>query len=735
MNNQPQPLRDLITSSDGVDFRGLLRILIEKAWLILLCVIAAGFLGEAQIKRTPKAYQAKAVLQVDEEKKVLGFEAPNPDLENQEVVQTILESFHRRAFLQQVVEDEKLATDPQFSSQPLSVEAATDMLSNSFVIQMRHGTRLLDLIAEHQNPEMAQKLANDLSTQFIRQTVKQRFLNSQVTTNFLLEEANKQKARLQQSEEALQAYKEKYNAISLDAKQDTVVSKLKSESDQLTDAKALRLRLETDYEAVKKLANNPEALLQIGSVANYPTILESRQQIAGLQAKLATMVPLRYTEKHPKVILLRSQIADLQARLRQDALKIPPLIGSAYDTAVANEAKFGSSQKDQEKQALELNKQAISYNVLVRDVETNGALYEAILKKLKEADVVKGVELRNLQIFEPAGLPTFPAKPQKSRILLLSIAAGLLAGVGLSLAIYAFDSSIKTTDEAENITGLRVIGSIPRARRSLLKASDILMVKQPDSPVAEHFRSLRTALQLHGKKVGNRTGCATFLFTSALPAEGKTFCSVNCAVSLAQQELRTLLIDADLRAPSAEKYFFDKRKTPGLTNYLSGEVDPMAAVHPTKIENLFVLPTGKPAPNPAELLSGPAFSTLLSLLAERFDRIVIDTAPLIPISDTLLLVDSSQCICLVGRAAKTPRKAVQRACELLADGGVTPVGLVLNQLPTRSGADAYYSGSYGDSYGTAEPKLAVSKPVEVAKTEAEKPPARRKAKVPKPANT
>jgi capsular exopolysaccharide synthesis family protein len=367
--------------------------------------------------------------------------------------------------------------------------------------------------------------------------------------------------------------------------------------------------------------------------------------------------------------------------------------------AEARVKKFSSVVNDQEGVAMKLDDDNIEYDVLNRNVDANQALYDGILSRIKESKVATGMDSTGMHIFETAQVPMEPMQARKSKTLCVSLAGGIILGLILSFGLHMMDSSVKTVDQAEDVLGLTVLASIPRQNQSRLKESSLALVKAPGSPVAEAFRSLRTSIYLAGKAKGRKI----VLFTSTLAGEGKTFCSTNYATSLAQQGLRTLLIDADLRSPMIRTVMLSNRKVPGLGELISRKTDSVVAVE-SEIENLWIMPAGDLLPNPAELLARSDMGEIMRQLGEKFERIVIDTAPVTAVSDTLLLLEHAQAICLVVHAGRTPRKWIMRALKLIAEAGSAPTGVILNQMPMRmAGAYSYYPGKYGDPevYGGA----------------------------------
>lgn len=679
------------------DIREYWIVLLEKAWLIVLCTLAGLFAGLSYVKNLPVTYHAQAVLQLGvESRNPLGLEqADDMRMGGQELYQTVIASLGSHGFLKRVVEANNLHTDPRFlpakaNGQPYSPDEAAHYFSLIMDARLRAGTRLIDVAVDHGDPVMAQKLADALTTEFIQQGIDARTANSQIALKFLVSEAEKQKKKLERSEQILQEFKADNDAMSLDERQDTVITKLKSLSNQLAEARASRMRLDADFAEVKANANSVEKLLAIGAVANRATVMEAQRQMGEIEARIAQLA-LRYTEKHPRMIQERTLLADTKASLREAVLSVPQLMNSDLERALATERSFETAVKDQEKLALELNKQSIPFNVLVRDVETDRAIYESILKRLKEADIAKGIEANSVRIFEPANLPGSPMNAKKAQLIAMAVVGGMAVGIMISLGLHLLDSSLRSVEQAERVTGLPVVGAIPnRAKFDFARAGSIL-VEEPDSIIAEAIRSLRTSLYLAGRKVGRKT-C---LFTSALASEGKTFSAINYSVSLAQQGLATLLVDADLRAPMVGQILSLKEAAPGLADYLAGEAILEQVISETDIPNLYVIGAGHAISSPAELLANRAFGDLLTEVGARFDHIVIDSAPVIPVSDTLLLIEHAQTICMVARACKTPRSLILRAIQLLVQAGGKPVGLILNQIPMgRAFGYPYKYGGY-----------------------------------------
>jgi capsular exopolysaccharide synthesis family protein len=327
-------------------------------------------------------------------------------------------------------------------------------------------------------------------------------------------------------------------------------------------------------------------------------------------------------------------------------------------------------------------------------------MHQSVLGRIKEIDLTKGLTDSPVRVHERATFSS-PVGTKPAKIYTIGLLLALAAGFAIPLALHSLDHSVKTVEQAEQISGLPVLAAIPKRQTRVSQRADLPETAVPldtiadrNGIVAESFRSLRASVAMLAHGETRRS----FLFTSAMPSEGKTFSSTNFAVTLAQQGFRTLLVDADLRKPMVSAVFFGEHRKPGLSDVLSGQVAFEEAVIATEIENLSILTAGSRAPNPAELLATRKMSELLEKAVEGYDRLVIDTAPALAVSDALLIAPYVSVACLVIRASSTPKKTIARAVKALAEIKCRPAGIILNFLPTGSGSYYYYSGRYYGSY-------------------------------------
>ena len=671
------------------DFAHFYHLLLSKAWVIVLVIILSLTAAVAYLMWVPKIYESKAVIAVEQESpkvnNVQDFNADGAaDINSPDFLKTIEQALLSQTLLLRIVKANGLDKDPIFAPARKDGTAYLDSelvarFKSKVKVALRRGTRLVDVTVEDIDPKRAQQLAGSMVKEFIDQSFDQNVGLSETTTDYLREEANRLEVKLQSAEQAVQKFREDHNAVSLEDKQNIIVEKLKELNLKVTEAKSQRLKLETDVAIIKQgKANTPEELLTLPSVAGLPVVAALRQELADKESRFKA----------------QSQLQGLQQSLNRTLVNVGNMVIKEYDAAKTTEAKLTAALQEQEQAALDLNKIAIPYNALVREVETDRALYESVLTRMKVTNVAKGIWANNIRVIETPLVSARPAKPRKLLILALALVGGSVVGCGLVLGTDMADNSVRSIHHVENISGLSVLTSVPESRRKSIDKESALM-SDPASYEAEAFRSLRTAISFMGPEQRR-----TVLFTSANPAEGKSYCSLNYAVALAQTGLRTLLIDADLRRPNLSKIVLPHTKTQGLTECLTLRSSILECSKPTEIENLFILPAGEKASKPAELLASCDFAGLLKEAELHFDRIVLDSAPVNAVSDTQLIAKDIDSICFVVRAVKTPGRAIVRACALLAKTGSHPCGIVYNRLPRRS-RDRYYFSEYAGQYANA----------------------------------
>ncbi|MGI8482566.1 MAG: GumC family protein, partial [Chthoniobacterales bacterium] len=618
----------------GFDYRHFWHALLEKLWVVALCVLAGLFLGLGYLARTPKLYQGHTVLEIDvqEASPVTTEDSAtrmrSAFLSSQEGMRTIEQNLVNRTLLARVIRAEGLANDggrallgttadkeaakitpsPTQSAPPQRPhvgrtettftpleEGLAGALSTMVKPVIRRATRLIDLFVTNRDPVMAQRLAEAVGREYIRSEIERRAGSNQETLRYLLEEEERLKANLQKSEVAVSDYKAKTpDALQLGGgtastgtgtgagagtRGGLVEDKLQELTSKVTAAKADRLRLESELKQIEQLGDNVDALLAIPSIAAGPAVNDRRREVAQLETTVAGLAQ-RYKDKHPKMMAARAALSEGKEALKRAVIAQPAVLQNMLEQARATEANLGSATGEQEKSAVALNKAAIGYYELARQAETDRALYESVLRQIKDTNLTKDVKTNAVTVIEHSPLPAEPVSPNPRKIIALGLLGGLALGLAFVYASDALDRSIKTVDQAEAHFGLPVLAAVPEVKPgertnttegSAPSGSESyrLVAEAPEGPAAEAFRNLRASLSLLGPESERKV----FLFTSALPNEGKSFTSAKYALALAQQGFRVLLIDGDLRRPNLHKIFLRDNDSTDPETEVKGIVD------------------------------------------------------------------------------------------------------------------------------------------------------------------
>ncbi|MEP6668280.1 MAG: polysaccharide biosynthesis tyrosine autokinase [Chthoniobacter sp.] len=698
---------DNVPAGDTLDLLGFINTLRERLWIIAACVAVTCSIGLIYIIRTPKTYEAESVIQVDAGvRKVMDTvaEVTNEDLKDTEQLKTIEQNLAGPTVLGAVIEELKIQPAQlrlPARKDPYVAYELVHALQDSTTAKLKRGTRLISVTVENTDPVLAQKLSAEVVRQFTKAYIEQRVGISDEAYTFLRREKDRIEHLVADAQQAVQEFKDAHPGLPLDDSPTLADSRMLALANSANEARSARVKLESDYAQIQLMGvSKPEDLLRITSIASAPAVLSMENDVSVAESDFAGLKE-RYLPKHPKYIQAQRQLDQVHEALRRTILKASEAVGISLRSAKQTEENAAALLKKEEKAKLELSKVSLPYDSLTKELTANQDLYNDVKRRLRETSMMKGMEQGNVEVVQPAIVPPRPSKPKKLLVLIAAGMGGLIIGCLVAYALTSVDQTFKTVDQTEEELGLAVVGSVPLASKASHNAGALLTVQEPDSVVAESFRSLRAALSLATENPEQRS----ILFTSAIPGEGKTFCSVNYAVSLARLGERTLVIDGDLRLPTLHKYFFDELPEDGVGAVLMGECGLKSAIRPTKIENLFVLSAGRRIQQPAELLANGGFQKLMKEAAGQFDRIVVDSAPIHAVSDALLMLNDVEAVCLVIRSGKTPRRAVKRAVHMIAEAEGAISGVILNRL-RASGAGYYYHygvGEYGKGvYGAAK---------------------------------
>jgi len=554
-------------------------------------------------------------------------------------------------------------------------------------------TLLVDVKYRSSDPVMAERAANALVDAYRQQTLDSRLMASKEANEYLSGQLEDYRKRVEQSELALQQYKETHDAVALDEKDNTVVTKLADLSARVTSATSERIDKEAKYRSIEALQDDREKL------AGFPAIVRD-VNISSLKAKLRDLETDRGKQAQtlgPALLGgLDQQIKDTKASLFSEEDKIVDALKSDYLTAKANEDALRSALGEQTRQTSNLNKKAIEYGQLQREANSNRTLYDNLLQRAKETGVTGEYKGSNIQVIDRAEVPREPILPQRRRDLMIGFAEGVLLAFVLAFGFEYLDSRIKTPDELRAHLGLPFLGLVPVVSVKGQEAETVL-ISSPTVPqnFSEAIRAVRTAVIFSSADEGART----VVITSTAPSEGKTMVSSNLAVGLAQAGQRTLIIDGDMRRPRLHK-MFDRPQEPGLSNVLVGTTQLRDAIRTTPTPKLYVLSAGHLPPNPAELLGSTRYLELIEELKHQFDWILIDAPPVMAVTDAAIISNTATGVIFVVGAEMTSRRNALAAVEQLQQARAKFIGAVLNRVNLERHS-YYYSPYYRKDYSRA----------------------------------
>lgn len=679
----------------------------RHSWIPITLGLFGLILGYAYFKRQKPVYEAVSVAQFgSEQNSLLGLNSMStPGLGDEKSVNTLIQAAKSREVVGRVVAELNLTRLTGFSgghpnNSKEARENAISTVSSMIRISLRKDTRLIDFNVTGADPEQVASLSNQTVLSLVAELESQKSKTMQGAIQALVAEGQRLQDKLTKSEIAMHDYKRSNQAISLDERKDLVLTKLKELGSELNHQSKERLTLETQLKACKEEKLPRDELLNLPTIASHPKVSGILTQISNQKSALA-LLSERYKPKHPRYEAVQAVINNQEQQLTTILADAVHLLESSCENARELERRLQEQLKKQESEALDLEQLAVQYNVLKREMESDQAVYESVLTRIKQVDVSKGMETPPIWVHQLAMVPGEPVSPNAKKVVGSSTAGGFMLGLAIIGLIVMQDRSIRSVEDARQKLRVPVLGMIanltqhPDTKNQRSKDHDYSQGLTPaliaHKAVAESFREFRAIIARMAK---SQQTC--HMVVSAVPDEGKTFVSTHLAVSLASQGFRTLLIDMDLRRSQLANVFGIPNTRKGVIDLLLEEASFAEVCLSGGIAHLAIMPAGKRVANPAELLSTCGVERLKEMaFSAGFDRIVIDTAPLIPVNDTLELGGLADSTFLVVRCNRTPSDIIQEAIRKLQQTGIPLSGLILNRLAQRTRSyDYYYHRSY-----------------------------------------
>jgi polysaccharide biosynthesis transport protein len=701
------------------DARRYMGMLHKRRAIIITCLIVAFAVAIIYNYTTRPLYQATAQILIERD-------APNvlPSKDMVDVMQagtdyyqTQYQLLRGRTLAQTVVEKVGLQKSAEFATGPMMtpwerlerlmgrapkatldndgmpLSPAVAAFRSRVTVEPIPGSRLVNLRFTAYSPGIAAQAVNALADAYIQQTMDLRYDKSTDATGWLGERLKEQEQRVQAAEKALQEYREQQGLVNLEERQSLVDQKLQTLNGAMLNARTERMAKETLFNQVRNLS--PAQLESFPSVMANPVVSQLKNDLADLQKEQAKLSET-LGDKHPEMLRVRSQIRTTEEKLRSEARNVVRAAENDYRTAASQEGNLNASLEAVKIEALGVNRKAIDLGVLKREVESNQQVYKDLLNRNKQTGLQSELKTTNIRIVEKAEVPQGPISPLRMRNYQLALLFGLGLGIGLVLLFEHLDNTLKTPEDVKEHLGLPFLGMVPdvgarQANGTAARASPLIL-KNPQSAVAESYRVLRTNLIFSSAETSGRA----LVISSANPGEGKTTTVANLASSLAINGARVLAVDADLRRPTIHQHF-GVSKTPGLSDLIVGKCQASEAIQDTRFKGLQILPCGYIPPNPAELLGSAAMRKVVEALRTHYDWVLIDTPPILAMADTPVLCPLVDGVVLVIGAEVSGRPHIQRAIDQVTSVGGKMIGVVLNKVNLERNS-YYYSQYYGEYY-------------------------------------
>jgi len=576
------------------------------------------------------------------------------------------------------------------------------------------GTRLVEVEFTTPDPALSQLLANGHARGFIGLNMETRQELTQAARQFLDAKNVELKRAVETSEEKLNRFRQTHGVVSMEKGENVVVDRLVELNKKLTEARAQRLEAES---LKKTIENKPvQYLSQVVTQGQIPSLRANLQNLEAERVRLSST----FKPDHPRMLELSKQINETRRSINAEIGYVVKGIEENYAAARAREQTVQAEAEKQQRLALNMKELGVEYAVLEEEVKVNRSLYETVLNRLHATSVSNDLVISNMQVLQLAERSDSPSFPKTVRDLGIFGLLGLFLGLGSIFFLEYLDSTVSTPEHVWRAVALSTFGVVPNFNslkplvpynrppgagqlsqftsrllpsRSNLP-SGLIVDHHPLSAVPESYRTIRTALLFSQAEKPPQV----ILLTSASPNEGKTLTTLNLAITLAQDSYKVLIIDADLRKGTCHTRFrLTNHK--GISNILTGQMALQDGIQATSVSGLSILSRGHCPPNPSELLGSKKMKQVLAGLRESFDFILIDSPPVIAVSDAAVLATNADGVILVIHAHKTTQASARRAVECLETVRAPILGTILTGINLDNPDYSYYRHYYGSNYG------------------------------------
>jgi capsular exopolysaccharide synthesis family protein len=686
-------------------------VLRKRKWILAAAIVVAAGYGLYKAYTQARIFDASAKIEVrsgaSQEFKVDPVQALGSDSGSSKMAAEVV-ILQSDSLLLTVAREMNLANNPDFlggvkptvyqSLDNLTVREATlNRFHSNLKIQLVPKTDIIKIEYSSLSASLSADIVNRLVADYIQRSYETRYLSTQRVSQWLSGQLDDLKRQVETSQEKMIDLQRKLGMLGFDPSKNQNATTLEDLSVAVAQARINRILAESRYREMSSMdPNSIEDSLDSSHGATPPALTQLRTNISTAKAALADL-QATLGPNHPQVRAQKAQLEALQKEQDSEQNRLLAQARENFVIAKASEDRILESLDTQKAEAYKMRDDLVEYTLRQREFESNRTLYEGLLQRLRTAGVEAGLESLEIDIVDPAVPAAAPTLKPKSTIVITALIVGSLAGIIIAFILESLDTGIKSISDVESITQLPSLAIVPRAKRAAEGAvgatvaqRNLDTISSPKSQFSEAIRSLRTSLLL------STTGRPPkyILFTSATPAEGKTTISTNSSVVLAQGGTRVLLIDADMRRPAVHPRFGLSGKI-GLSTLLTGgSTFAQTIQNVPEVPSLDIIASGPVPPFPAELLGSDAMRAMLTSAAETYQYIVIDSPPILSVTDGVILAREADAVVLVVRHGKSSKHIIRRARDLLVRAGAPITGIVLNAVDLNS---PEYQGYYGQS--------------------------------------
>jgi len=703
----------------------------HRALILGTVAVLTGLVSVIVFQLTPK-YKAEALVLIEGPKtSVIDLRSVVTGLPyDQDRINSEVAVITSRTIASRIVRDGKLMKDEEFnlalrerrgimtwirslipgSDKPISEQEkerlerqnVVDLLAQSIVVTPQFQSRVISMSIISEDPNKSAQLTNLLVDTYLVDQLEAKFTVIQRTSSWLGSRIATLQRAVEGAERAVEAYRQKFGLIKGKEQETAVSSRITNLNGQLVIARVKRAEAQARLEALESAIKSRGGIESVAAVQSSSLIQQLRLRESTVIGRLAELSS-EFGRKHPKIIAVRAELADLRAKIRLEVLKIVSRVRGEVQIARSGERAIAESLAQLEGAEAALNRASVGLRALEREAEANRALLKTMLARLKETSAQRGIQSADARVISRATIPSVPYFPRTFLFIGVAMGASLIVGLGLAVGLEQIDSGFRSSDQIEQMTGYPTIGLIPNLESKLAKTGGVFRFidENPVSQYAESIRNVHVGLALSNVDQPPKR----ILITSAMSGEGKSTTAFALARVAALAGKRSILVDCDLRNPTSHS-LAGLPRSPGLVDVITGNADLKTAIQSTGVANFSVLPAGDPPTNPSDLLMSERMKRLIIELSEQYDLVVLDSPPVMAVSDPRILAPQADTIIFVVRWAKTKRENVVHSIRQLADNGAKIAGVVVTQVNVKKHAEydygdsGYYSSRYSKYYTT-----------------------------------